>query len=77
MIFFICLFLEIPQNVHRCCTRCYDKLSDFVRKKHMTMQSIEKDDDDNNESTKISSIITDVNGKQRIIYKVLIYIYSL
>lgn len=46
MIFF--LFLEIPLNVQRCCTRCYDRLISEIRKRQSNQQ-LEEDDDDNDE----------------------------
>ncbi|CAF0787976.1 unnamed protein product [Rotaria sordida] len=60
--------LQIPQNVQRCCTRCYEKLIIQVRQRQTTTtttttQQIEEeeddDDDDDDESSKIQSTITD------------------
>lgn len=41
--------VEIPPNVQRCCTRCYDKLINEIRKRKVN-QPLEEDDDDNEES---------------------------
>jgi hypothetical protein len=43
-------FVEVPIDVQRCCTRCYEKLIIQVRQRH-TNQTIEEEDDDNDGST--------------------------
>ncbi|CAF3900416.1 unnamed protein product, partial [Rotaria magnacalcarata] len=59
--------LQIPQNVQRCCTRCYDKLIIQVRQSQTTTQSIEEEeeDDDDEESSKIRSNMTDEQNSKR------------
>jgi uncharacterized metal-binding protein YceD (DUF177 family) len=53
--------LEIPLNVQRCCTRCYEKLIIQVRQTQTTTPAMgeEEDDDDDDESSKNPSTITD------------------
>jgi hypothetical protein len=46
------LLVEIPLNVQRCCTRCYEKLIIQVRQRQTTNQ---EEDDDDDESSKIQS----------------------
>ena len=54
------LRIEIPPNVQRCCTRCYEKLIIQVRQRQST--NLPNDDD---ESSKNRSIVTDEqNSKQ-------------
>lgn len=57
MCFFLC-FIEIPPNVQRCCTRCYEKLIIQVRQQQTTITQEEEDDDDD-ESSKTQSTNTD------------------
>lgn len=45
--------LEIPSNVQRCCTRCYEKLIIQVRQRETSNR--EGEDDDDEESTKVPS----------------------
>jgi hypothetical protein len=60
------IIVEIPLNVQRCCTRCYEKLIVQVRQRQTTNQTMkEEEDDDDDESSKIpSTIINDQNLKQ-------------
>ncbi len=38
------MFLEIPSDVQRCCTRCYEKLIIQVQERHVN-QPVEDDDE--------------------------------
>ena len=57
---FFLFHVEIPTNVQRCCTRCYEKLIVQVRQYENNNQQIEEEeDDDEEESSKVKS--TQVN----------------
>jgi hypothetical protein len=50
-------FIEIPLNVQRCCTRCYEKLIIQIRQRQTTTQSIEEEEEE--EEDEIQSNIAD------------------
>lgn len=58
--------IEIPPNVQRCCTRCYEKLIIQVRQRQSTnLPNDGEEDDEDDESSKNQSTVTDEqNSKQ-------------
>lgn len=74
------LRLEIPQNVQRCCTRCYDKLIVQVRQSQTTTRPIEEEEDDDDESSKLQSNPTNEqnskpgDGKKQDFFYILLFI---
>ncbi|CAF0926148.1 unnamed protein product [Adineta ricciae] len=58
--------LQIPANVQRCCTRCYEKLIIQVRQRQSTnLPNDGEEDDEDEESSKNRSTVTDEqNSKQ-------------